>query len=79
MISPFLYNAVFFTYALVLTKLLNVPSDVAPWTLVPIAVGNFLGPLVLGRFFDSVGRRTMISGTYIASGVLRLPAPVPPT
>jgi MFS family permease len=66
----FLYNAVFFTYALVLTKLLNVPSDVAPWTLVPIAVGNFLGPLVLGRFFDSVGRRTMISGTYIASGVL---------
>ncbi|WP_442545134.1 MFS transporter [Arthrobacter sp. KN11-1C] len=68
--QAFLYNAVFFTYALVLTKLLNVPSDVAPWTLVPIAVGNFLGPLVLGRFFDSVGRRTMISGTYIASGVL---------
>ncbi|WP_308196816.1 MFS transporter [Arthrobacter bambusae] len=68
--QAFLYNAVFFTYALVLTKLLNVPSDLAPWTLVPIAVGNFLGPLVLGRFFDSVGRRTMISGTYIASGVL---------
>ncbi|WP_028265002.1 MFS transporter [Arthrobacter sp. MA-N2] len=68
--QAFLYNAVFFTYALVLTKLLNVPSDVAPWTLVPIAVGNFLGPLILGRFFDSVGRRTMISGTYIASGVL---------
>lgn len=68
--QAFLYNAVFFTYALVLTKLLNVPGDVAPWTLVPIAVGNFLGPLVLGRFFDSVGRRTMISGTYIASGVL---------
>ncbi len=68
--QAFLYNAVFFTYALVLTKLLNVPSDLAPWTLVPIAVGNFLGPLVLGRFFDSVGRRTMISGTYIASGTL---------
>ncbi|MDQ0031716.1 MFS transporter [Arthrobacter bambusae] len=68
--QAFLYNAVFFTYALVLTKLLNVSSDVAPWTLVPIAVGNFLGPLVLGRFFDSVGRRTMIAGTYIASGVL---------
>lgn len=68
--QAFLYNAVFFTYALVLTKLLKVPGDVAPWTLVPIAVGNFLGPLVLGRFFDSVGRRTMISGTYIASGVL---------
>ena len=68
--QAFLYNAVFFTYALVLTKLLNVPSDLAPWTLVPIAVGNFLGPLVLGRLFDSVGRRAMISGTYIASGVL---------
>ncbi|MFH5878263.1 MFS transporter [Arthrobacter sp. NA-172] len=68
--QAFLYNAVFFTYALVLTKLLNVPGDVAPWSLVPIAVGNFLGPLILGRFFDSVGRRTMISGTYIASGVL---------
>ncbi|WP_250545325.1 MFS transporter [Paenarthrobacter sp. DKR-5] len=68
--QAFLYNAVFFTYALVLTKLLHVPGDVAPWSLVPIAVGNFLGPLILGRFFDSIGRRTMISATYIISGVL---------
>ena len=68
--QAFLYNAVFFTYALVLTKLLKVPDDIAPWSLVPIAIGNFLGPLLLGRFFDSVGRRFMISLTYIGSGVL---------
>ncbi|UUT36266.1 MFS transporter [Microbacterium elymi] len=68
--QAFLYNAVFFTYALVLTKLLGVPSDIAPWTLVPIAIGNFLGPLLLGRLFDSVGRKVMISASYIGSGIL---------
>ncbi|WP_033371218.1 MFS transporter [Humibacter albus] len=68
--QAFLYNAVFFTYALVLTKLLHVPDDVAPWALVPIAVGNFLGPVLLGRLFDSIGRRIMISVSYIGSGVL---------
>ncbi|MCX7520786.1 MFS transporter [Microbacterium sp. STN6] len=68
--QAFLYNAVFFTYALVLTKLLNVPDSVAPWSLVPIAVGNFLGPVLLGPLFDSVGRRIMISGSYILSGLL---------
>ncbi len=70
--QAFLYNAVFFTYALVLTALLGVPVDVAPWSLVPIAIGNFLGPLLLGRLFDSIGRRLMISGCYIVSGVLLL-------
>jgi MFS family permease len=68
--QAFLYNAVFFTYALVLTKLLHVPDDIAPWSLVPIAVGNFLGPVLLGRFFDSIGRKVMISVSYIGSGVL---------
>ncbi|MEJ3405527.1 MFS transporter [Rathayibacter sp. YIM 133350] len=68
--QAFLYNAVFFTYALVLTKLLDVPDDVAPWSLVPIAIGNFLGPALLGRFYDSVGRRIMISSSYILSGIL---------
>jgi MFS family permease len=68
--QAFLYNAVFFTYALVLTKLLGVPDDVAPWSLVPIAVGNFLGPVLLGRLFDTVGRKVMISTSYIGSGVL---------
>ncbi|MDP9882665.1 MFS family permease [Sinomonas atrocyanea] len=68
--QAFLYNAVFFTYALVLTKLMHVPEDVAPWALVAIAVGNFAGPLTLGHLFDSVGRKVMISVTYIGSGVL---------
>ncbi len=68
--QAFLYNAVFFTYALVLTKLLHVPDNIAPWSLVPIAIGNFLGPLLLGRLFDSVGRRFMITLCYIGSGVL---------
>lgn len=68
--QAFLYNAVFFTYALVLTKLLGVPDDVAPWALVPIAIGNFLGPLILGHLFDSVGRRVMITISYVGSGVL---------
>ncbi|OMH23674.1 MFS transporter [Tersicoccus phoenicis] len=68
--QAFLYNAVFFTYALVLTKLLDVPGDAAPWYLVPIALGNFAGPVLLGRLFDSVGRRPMIAGCYIGSGVL---------
>jgi MFS family permease len=68
--QAFLYNAVFFTYVLVLTKLMHVPSDVAPWSILPLAAGNFLGPLLLGRFFDSIGRRVMISISYIGSGIL---------
>ncbi|WP_460776203.1 MFS transporter [Microbacterium sp. GXF7504] len=70
--QAFLYNAVFFTYSLVLTQLLDVPDDVAPWALVPIAIGNFLGPVLLGPLFDSVGRKVMISFSYIGSGVLLL-------
>jgi MFS family permease len=68
--QAFLYNAVFFTYALVLTSLLDVPDNIAPYSLIPIAVGNFLGPLLLGRFFDTVGRRVMITISYVGSGVL---------
>jgi MFS family permease len=68
--QAFLYNAVFFTYSLVLTKLLGVPDNLAPWALVPIAIGNFLGPLALGHLFDSVGRRFMITLSYVGSGLL---------
>jgi MFS family permease len=68
--QAFLYNAVFFTYVLVLTKLMHVPTDLAPWSILPLAAGNFLGPLLLGRLFDSIGRRTMISISYIGSGIL---------
>ncbi|MDX6368571.1 MAG: hypothetical protein QOG93_73 [Gaiellaceae bacterium] len=68
--QAFLYNAVFFTYGLVLTTFYHVDGKVVGLFLIPFAVGNILGPLVLGPLFDSVGRRVMISSTYIISGVL---------
>src|SRR3954468_14488835 len=68
--QAFLYNAIFFTYALVLTDVYGVNSSSVGLYLIPFAVGNFMGPLLLGRFFDSVGRKPMIAGTYILSGVL---------
>jgi MFS family permease len=68
--QSFLYNAIFFTYTLVLTKIYGVDAKDAPYYFIFFALGNLIGPLVLGRLFDSVGRRTMISGTYILSGVL---------
>jgi len=68
--QSFLYNAIFFTYTLVLGKFYGVPASATPLYLIAFAVGNFIGPLVLGHLFDSVGRRKMISGTYILSGVL---------
>jgi MFS family permease len=68
--QAFLYNAVFFTYALVLSKFYNTPDDHAGWYLVPIGLGNFFGAFVLSRLFDRLGRKVMISGTYIVSGVL---------
>jgi MFS family permease len=68
--QAFLYNAVFFTYTLVLTDFFDVSADKAPLFLIPFAVGNILGPLLLGPLFDTIGRRVMISFTYITSGVL---------
>src|SRR4051794_19433483 len=68
--QAFLYNAIFFTYSLVLTKIYGVGDASVGWYLIPFAIGNFMGPLLLGRFFDTVGRKPMISGTYILSGIL---------
>ena len=68
--QSFLYNAIFFTYTLVLTKIYGVDSSAAPAFLIAFAVGNLIGPLTLGHLFDTIGRRKMISGTYIISGVL---------
>ncbi len=68
--QAFLYNAVFFTYSLVLTTFYNVPSSSVGYYLIAFAAGNLLGPLVLGRLFDVVGRRPMIAGTYLLSGVM---------
>src|SRR5262249_37455300 len=68
--QAFCYNAIFFTYALVLTKFYGVPADQAGWYLFPIALGNFAGPLLLGQLFDTLGRKPMIAGTYVIAGVL---------
>jgi MFS family permease len=67
--QAFFYNAIFFTYALVLTDFDGVKPDDVGWYLLPFAAGNFLGPLLLGRLFDTVGRRPMIAFTYMASAV----------
>jgi MFS family permease len=68
--QSFLYNAIFFTYTLVLGKFYGVDAKNAPWFLIAFAVGNLTGPLTIGHLFDTIGRRKMISGTYILSGVL---------
>jgi MFS family permease len=68
--QAFFYNAIFFTFALVLTDFYGIPSNNIGWYLLPFAAGNFLGPLVLGRLFDTLGRRIMIVFTYGVSGVL---------
>ncbi len=68
--QSFLYNAIFFTYALVLTKIYGVPSSNTAYYFMVFAAGNLLGPLLLGHLFDSIGRRKMIAGTYLVSGAL---------
>jgi MFS family permease len=68
--QAFFYNAIFFTFALVLTDFYGIPADGVGWYILPFAAGNFLGPLVLGRFFDTLGRRLMITVTYGVSGIL---------
>ncbi|GAB0107885.1 MFS transporter [Nocardia sp. JMUB6875] len=68
--QSFLYNAIFFTYTLVLGKFYGVPSESTPIYLIAFAVGNLVGPLTIGHLFDTIGRRRMIAGTYLLSGVL---------
>ncbi len=68
--QAFFYNAIFFTFALVLTDFFGIPANNVGWYILPFAAGNFLGPLLLGRLFDTLGRRTMITVTYGVSGVL---------
>ncbi len=68
--QAFFYNAIFFTYALILTDFYGIASDQVGWYLLPFAIGNFSGPVLIGRFFDTHGRRLMIALTYVSSGVL---------
>ncbi|OPF95534.1 Sialic acid transporter NanT [Rhodopseudomonas palustris] len=68
--QAFFYNAIFFTYALILTDFFGISANHVGWYILPFAAGNFLGPLLLGRLFDTLGRRTMIGFTYGVSGLL---------
>jgi len=68
--QAFFYNAIFFTFALVLTEFYGIGASQVGWYILPFAAGNFLGPLLLGRLFDTLGRRVMITLTYGVSGVL---------
>lgn len=68
--QAFLYNAITFGFGAILTRFYDVPADRTGYYFAVIAVGNFCGPLLLGRLFDTVGRRVMISSTYLLSGLL---------
>jgi MFS family permease len=68
--QAFCYNAIFFTYALVLTRFYGVAAHEVGWFMLPFALGNLAGPLLLGRLFDTVGRRPMITATYALAGLL---------
>jgi MFS family permease len=68
--QAFFYNSIFFTYALILSDFYGVAPDQVGWYVLPFAVGNFLGPLLLGPLFDTIGRRPMVAATYAISGFL---------
>jgi len=68
--QAFFYNAIFFTYAMMLTDFYAVPSAAVGYYILPFAAGNVLGPLLLGHLFDSWGRKPMIIATYAVSGIL---------
>jgi MFS family permease len=68
--QAFFYNSIFFTFALVLTEFFGIAANQVGWYILPFAAGNFLGPLLLGRLFDTLGRRAMIALTYGVSGLL---------
>jgi MFS family permease len=68
--QAFFYNAIFFTYALVLSEFYKVPANRVSIYLLPFAAGNILGPILLGKLFDTIGRKPMIITTYSAAGIL---------
>jgi len=68
--QAFFYNAIFFSYALILTTFYGVKEEKVGLYLIPFAIGNFLGCILIGRFFDTVGRKKMIFGTYVGSALL---------
>jgi predicted MFS family arabinose efflux permease len=67
--QAFIYNAVIFTFTIVLTTFFKISDSATPVYLIPFGIANFLGALLLGRLFDNIGRRTMIAATYLISAV----------
>lgn len=68
--QSFFYNAIFFTYGLVLNKFYKISAEKLPLELLPFALSNLLGPIILGKFFDTIGRKPMIIGTYALTGIM---------
>jgi len=68
--QAFVYNAILFTYAIVLSRYFGVRADLTGLYMLPFAIGNFIGPVALGHFFDTVGRRPMIAGMFSVSAVI---------
>ena len=68
--QAFLYNAIFFTYALILADFYGIQGGAVAYFIFPFALGNLLGPILLGQYFDTIGRRVMVGGTYALSGLL---------
>jgi MFS family permease len=70
--QAFLYNAMLFSLGYMLSTFFHIASGNVPYYLAIFAVGNLMGPLTLGRLFDTIGRKPMIAGTYLLSGALLL-------
>jgi MFS family permease len=68
--QAFFYNAIFFTYALLLIRFYEVPAERVGYYLLPFELGNVMGPLLIGKLFDTVGRKPMIVGTFGLAGIL---------
>jgi MFS family permease len=75
--QSFFYNSIFFTYGLILNKFYHVGPEKLPMHLLPFALGNFLGPILLGKFFDTVGRKPMIIATFAIPGLLLAATSIP--
>jgi MFS family permease len=75
--QSFFFNAVFFTYGLVVKQFYHVSDQQMPIHLLPFALGSFCGPMLLGKLFDKIGRKPMITATYAIAGVLLAAVCVP--
>jgi MFS family permease len=75
--QSFFFNAVFFTYGLVVKKFFHIKDEDLPIHLLPFALGSFFGPLLLSKLFDKLGRKPMITATYGIAGGLLIVALIP--